>query len=316
MPPYDFWTSEGQFVERSVTRKQWGETFAWIRNYLGDDAPQISEAGHDRLIGWLDGAQANILRVDDQGEGFVWKIRCAGAERIPWIDAAYHDRFVLHGAGYEDRYAAGLDLATHGIYSDDYMATEVLAGHPAMVAAPFSRDVARKYWLLHDIMRALALRRINAVEFAGGDIHRQHVTWDNGAEVWVNRGASNWRVGERTLPQYGFYASSPMSGGKVEASIERQSAATVEWSRSPDSYYFNDRQGAAYRLTREGGLWRVVAAPASSPFVARVPWTGPAPKKATAIDEQGAEMHQVAVRLGGATLMLPFDSKTFAFVLK
>jgi len=55
-PPYDFWTQDGRFVGRSVTRQVWGETFAWIRNYLGDKAPQISEAGHDRLIGWLDGA--------------------------------------------------------------------------------------------------------------------------------------------------------------------------------------------------------------------------------------------------------------------
>jgi hypothetical protein len=315
-PPYDFWTADGQFVDRNVTRKVWGETFAWIRDYLGDNAPQISEAGHDRLIGWLDGAQANILRVDAQGNGFVWKIRCADAERIPWIDAAYHDRFVLHGAGYEDRYAAGLDLAIHGIYSDDYMATEMLTGHPAMVEAPFSRDVVRKYWLSHDMMRALALRRIESVEFAGGDIHRQHVTWDNGAEVWVNRGASDWKVGERTLPQFGFYARAPMSGGPIETAIERRSAGIVEWSSSPDSYYYNDRQGAAYRLTREVATWRVVAAPESAAFTARIPWTGPAPTQATAIDEQGRELRQVAVRPEGAILMLAYDSKTFAYVLK
>jgi len=99
------------------------------------------------------------------------------------------------------------------------MATEMLTGYPAMVAAPFSRDVVRKYWLLHDMMRALALRRVANVEFAGNDIHRQHVTWDDGAEVWANRGASEWRVGGRTLPQYGFYARAPISGGTVETAI-------------------------------------------------------------------------------------------------
>ncbi|MGD0580264.1 MAG: DUF5696 domain-containing protein, partial [Bryobacteraceae bacterium] len=28
--PYDYWTSDGQFVDRTVTRRSWGETFAWI----------------------------------------------------------------------------------------------------------------------------------------------------------------------------------------------------------------------------------------------------------------------------------------------
>jgi hypothetical protein len=315
-PPYDFWTADGQFVERSVTRKVWGETFAWIRDYLGDNAPQISEAGHDRLIGWLDGAQANILRVDAQGSGFVWKIHCADAERIPWIDAAYHDRFVLHGAGYEDRYAAGLDLAAHGMYSDDYLATEMLTGHPGMVESPFSRDVVRKYWLLHDVMRALALRRIESVEFVDGDIHRQHVTWDNGAEVWVNRGASDWLMGGHTLPAFGFFARAPLPEGRVETTIERQTTGTVEWSRSPGSYYYNPRDGAAYRLTREGETWRVVAAPESAAFTARIPWAGPAPTEATAIDESGAELRRVPIRREGGALILAFDSKTFAYVLK
>ena len=148
--PYDYWTSDGQFIDRTVTRRSWGETFAWIRDYLGNNAPTISEAGHDQLIGWLDGAQAQHLRIDpDTSRGFTLHVKAADAERIPWLDAAYHDRFILHGAGYPDRYAGELDPATHGIYSDDYIATEVLTGHPAMVANPFNRNVVRKYWLLH-----------------------------------------------------------------------------------------------------------------------------------------------------------------------
>ena len=41
----------------------------------------------------------------------------------PWFDAAHHDRFILHGAGYQSRYAAGLEPSLHGIYSDDYITT-------------------------------------------------------------------------------------------------------------------------------------------------------------------------------------------------
>ena len=60
---YESWTHEGMFQDRLLHRKIWGESFAWIREYLGDNAPQISESGHDQLIGYLDGAQTNHLRV-------------------------------------------------------------------------------------------------------------------------------------------------------------------------------------------------------------------------------------------------------------
>ena len=239
--PYDYWTSDGRFVDRAATQRVWGGAFAWIRDFLGGDAPQISEAGHDKLIGWLDGAQAQQLRVDPQGKEFTWKIQCADSERIPWMDAAWHDKFILHGAGYEGRYQGGLDRKDHGAYSDDYLSTEVLSGRPAMVPQALNRDVVRVYWLLNDAMRALALDRIASVEFAGNDIHRQHVKWESGADVWVNRGAGAWTVEGLTLPRYGFY----LRAGKVEAAIELSGGRRVEWSRSPGRRYENDRLTAA-----------------------------------------------------------------------
>jgi hypothetical protein len=166
--PYPYWTREGEFFDELFTRQVWGDAFAWIRTELGGDAPQISESGHDQLIGYLDGAQTNHLRVDATPPAptwSVWNVRCRDAERVPWFDAAHHDRFVLHGAGYGNRYAGGLDARLHGILSDDYVTTEVLTGHPAMVPTCFSRDVVRKYWLLHDAGRALALARLRRVEF-------------------------------------------------------------------------------------------------------------------------------------------------------
>jgi hypothetical protein len=239
--PYDYWTSDGRFVDRGETERVWGGVFAWIRDFLGGDAPQISEAGHDKLIGWLDGAQAQQLRVDPEGKEFTWKIACAASERIPWIDVAWHDKFILHGAGYEGRYLGGLDRAGHGAYSDDYLSTEVLSGRPAMVPQAFNRDVVRVYWLLNDAMRALALDRMAGVEFAGGDIHRQHVKWESGADAWVNRGAEAWTVEGHALPRYGFY----VRAGKVEAAVELSGGRRVEWSRSPGRRYENDRLTAA-----------------------------------------------------------------------
>lgn len=248
--PYDYWTADGKFFDRIYTRNTWGELFAWIRDLLGQNAPQISESGHDQLIGWLDGAQTNHLRVGKPGSRggsdswSVWDVPHGDAERIPWFDAAHHDRFILHGAGYSGRYQAGLDPRLHGIYSDDYIATEVLTGHPAMVSESFGRDVVRKYWLLHDLMRALALRTIEGVEFVGGDLHRQHVRWSGGAEVWVNRGTSDWNVGKTVLPPFGFLAGIPNGNGEklVAVTIQRRGGTIVEMARSSKCFYVNGRQ--------------------------------------------------------------------------
>ena len=61
---------------------------------------------------------------------------------------------------------------------------------------------------------------------------------------------------------------------------------------------------------------RVVAAPDSAAFTARVPWAGPAPTQATAIDESGAKLHQVPIRREGATLIVAFDRNTFVYELR
>ncbi len=319
--PYDYWTSDGQFIDRTVTRRSWGETFAWIRDYLGNNAPQISEAGHDQLIGWLDGAQAQHLRIDpDPLHGFTLHIKAAGAERIPWLDAAYHDRFILHGAGYPDRYAGGLDAATHGIYSDDYISTEVLTGHPAMVASPFGRDVVRKYWLLHDLMRALAGQRIESVEFVNADIHHQHVRWDNGGEAWVNRSTADWRTGDRVLPPYGFYAHVPGEENGITAAIERRDGVIVESSARPGGQYLNERgAGVAYRFTRDGKARVLTPLPESEAGLIRFSkrLSMPAPVgQAQALDSNGHVLKSVPIVTEGGEPAIHHERGVFAYRLE
>ena len=236
---YDYWTSTGEFVDRSYTNRVWGETFNHIRETFRENArangvlhgaPQISESGHDGLIGILDGAQANHLRVEhpEKARGWsIWNIPHDDAERTPWLDAAYHDRFILHGAGYPGRYEGGLSPAEHGIYTDDYICTEVLCGHPSMVPAAFGRDVVRKYWLTAPLARRLAGATITSIEYVDGNIHHQCVTWTTSGKdpqnqgpitVWVNRGEADWDIGtfpnahHFVLPPYGFVAKEAKLG--------------------------------------------------------------------------------------------------------
>ncbi len=254
--PYDAWTWDGKYQPATHTRDAWGKAFTTIRDTL-DGAPTISEGGHDQLIGSLDGSQCNHLRVDPNppkggDSGFVWRIKCADAERVPWFDAAYHDRFSAHGAGYDPRYRAGLDPRLHGIYSDDYICTEVMDGHPPMTSEATGWDVLRKGYLFAGMNGEDARRgRVKRVEFADGDLHRQHVAWtgNGGYDTWVNRGEQDWTISvngrDIVLPQYGFLSTH--GKGVPLAGITRNDGVIVEWSESGgDAYeeygrYYNAR---------------------------------------------------------------------------
>ncbi len=235
---FDYYDKQGQFHSMLETRRCWGEAFAWIRDYLGDDAPMTSEAGHDQLVGYLDGADCQHLQLSDESRDFCIRLACQDWQRVPWYDAVLHDRFSLHGVGYSGRYQGGRSRAEHGIESDDYISAEILTGHALMIDNPgFGRGAIRKYWLAQDFVRSIATDTIANVEFVEGDIHRQIIDWNSGARVYVNRGRDDWNVAGKVLPPYGYYAKS----GQIESSIERIAGAAVEQSRGPSKWYFSAR---------------------------------------------------------------------------
>lgn len=239
---FDYYDRQGRFHPRQETRKAWGGDFQLIRETFGGTAPTTSEAGSDHLVGWLDGADCQFLQISKEGERFVPQRPCDDWQRVPWFDAVLHSRFSLHGVGYSNRYQGPLPRDLHGINSDDYISAEMLTGHALMVdASSLVRDAVRKYWLAQDVIWSLRQDDIASVAFADDSLHRQTVRWKSGAVIHVNRGESDWEVGGRTLPPYGFVAKS----GDSEASIERIDGQVVEQSRSPGKAYFNGRNFVA-----------------------------------------------------------------------
>lgn len=245
-PCVDWWDWDGNFHSGLETRRLWGETFAWIRDFL-EDAPTTSEAGHDQLIGYLDGADCQWLHLSPQPDRFEIRMHCEDWQRVPWYDAVNHARFVLMGAGYSGRYQAGRDRVLHGINSDDYMGIELLAGHSLMAdSGSWGWSAVRKYYLLQDVARRLALRNIVSSEFVGGDIHRQRVIWDEGTVVHVNRGREDWTVDGRVLPPYGFLATN----GDWYAAVERRRDAYAESSRGESGWFCDARTHSLHNRRR------------------------------------------------------------------
>jgi len=237
--PFDYYDPAGEYHSRLETRQQWGETFAWIGAFL--DGVTTSEAGHDQLIGYLDGADAQWLRINsDQNrpsKPYTFYLPCEDWERVPWFDAVNHHRFVLYGAGYPYRYDP-LGRGGLGVHTDDYISSEILAGHSLMVDyLSWELPAVRKYWLAQPVARNLALQTMTRWEMYQGDPGRQIVEWSNGTTVYVNRSGEDWPIAGHVLPQYGFL----VVGDGLQATVERIDGLVVESTIMPEYWYANAR---------------------------------------------------------------------------
>lgn len=229
MAPVDFRDRAGRFYPKTVCAERWGAAFDRIREVLGDNAPMISEAGHDALIGHLEAAQADHMGWTPGQWHFAWGLEAGDAERVPWHDMASHGAFVLLAGGLGPRYSGEQqDQTLHGYASDDYLSMTVLGGRNPMCDGPFSRRAVMTYWLLHDVCAELARREMLSHEFADDDIHRQIVQFAGDAQVIANRGRTDWQVSGQTLPAYGFVAKA----GQATAMVTRRDGVIAGFAQN------------------------------------------------------------------------------------
>jgi hypothetical protein len=232
----DYYDQAGRFYTKQQCADAWGKAFDRIREILGNDAPTISESGHDGLIGHLDAGEADGLA------GNTWTPNASDYERVPWHDMASHGVFTLFAGGIGERYDSD---PSHGYGTDDYLCTTVLGGRNPMCDGPCNRGTVATYYLLHDVCDRLGRASLEADEFVGDDIHRQHTTFGDrpsvgrwgGGQVWANRGATPWRVEGITLPQYGFVARA----GDRSAEIVLRDGIAARMATSPGMLFVDAR---------------------------------------------------------------------------
>ncbi len=259
IPPVDYFDREGNFHSRIESQYCWAKAFDTIRDRLSKANPNfpsattISEAGMDSLIGHLDGADCQFMYISPEQGEFRIPVKCKEWSRVPWFDAVHHTKFSQHGVGYSNRYEAQRGRAVHGIESDDYITSEILTGHALMVdLGSWRRGAIRKYWLAQDLIRNLADKNIEKVEFAEGNVQRQMIRWNDGTFIYVNLGETDWSIQhtEVTLPQYGFWAICPISKNNFSiTAIARINGRICEQSSSFDK----DGKSIAYVNARQKG---------------------------------------------------------------
>ena len=321
--PFDYYDRAGHFYSRLRTAKEWADAFDICRSILGPDAPMISEAGHDALMGSVDAAQADHFTPARLFGSF------SDAERTPWHDMATHGKMVLFAGGLGWRYSArdwnDRGDSRHGYGSDDYLSNTVMGGRNPMCDGPFSRRTFMTYWLLHDVCQALARAPFEAHEF-GDTVHQQHTTFGGGCEVWVNRqGDSTWHARERRspdrhnedagqetgapgnprqplqcvmnpmhLPEYGFYVKTP----EATAGIVLLDGRRAAFAKSHGAFFVDARpdQNQAGKLDFGGivtdGAFRLVQDSETEWRLIPLPGS-PAFTATLALDALGAGQHQV-----------------------
>ena len=231
-PPYDYYERDGTYHTRAFTAQKWGEGFDRVRARWGSkDAPMISEAGADNLVGHVDAGESDHFAAE------VWmpRDRFGDSERVPWHDAVTHGKMVLFAGGLGPRYSDGKE--GHGYGSDDYLSNTVIGGRNPLAPGEFSRTTVRTHWLLHDVSKVLARAQFESFEFGDDGIHRLHSRFSGGAEVYSNRGGTPWSVAGATLPQYGFLAKA----GKSTAAVVEIGGRRAAYARSPGRIFVDAR---------------------------------------------------------------------------
>jgi len=119
------------------------------------------------------------------------------------------------------------------------------------------RETVRKYWLMQNLARSLALDEIVDCEFVDGDVHRQKISWKSGVVVYVNRGVDDWALDfgdapslpfkDVVLPRFGLVSVDEKA--RAFGGIVRIDGQVVELRVDGENFFVNGRAKIAHPAT-------------------------------------------------------------------
>ncbi len=243
--PFDYLDREGHFHSKNETSASWAKGFQVYREgFRNPRAVCVSEAGQDHLIGVADAGESDHFVP----ERWARPSEYADAERTPWHDIVSHGSYVLFAGGLGGRYMErawqkGGDAELNGYASDDYLSNCIIGGRNPMCDGPFSRNAVKTYWMQHDACAELGRSEFLDLVYDGENLHRQHATFSNGGEVWINRATNAvWQVPGLgvTLPSFGYYAET----ATTTSGILEKDGVRYAFAKSPKAFFVDARTPA------------------------------------------------------------------------
>lgn len=221
-----------------------GELFQYMRDTHG--GPLFGEGANQFYwAGQADGVEAQVA---------------GGESHTPLLDLdllKMHPQMVNHGMGYYERWFNGGYDARWGFnvatmeHVDKYRAQELAYGHAGFVGSAVTDDVqwvAQEHHMVHPVQALYGTAKPTSISYevegqlvptsialAVGDTSRQCIKYDSGLTLWVNWREEPWRVGQTTLPQWGFLAEGPQT--KVWTAL--QEGKLADYAECPE-YVFAD----------------------------------------------------------------------------
>ena len=240
--PFDYLDRQGHFHSKNETSASWAKGFQMYRE--GFRNPQtvcVSEAGQDHLVGVADAGESDHFMPERWASPKAY----GSAERTPWHDIVTHGKYVLFAGGLGGRYAErawqqGGDTVLNGYASDDYLSNCIIGGRNPMCDGPFSRNTVKTYWLQHDACAELGRAEFLDLVYDGRNVHRQHATFSDGGEVWINRETNQvWQVPGLgvTLPSFGYYAKTKTT----TSGILQKNGVRYAFAKSPTAFFVDAR---------------------------------------------------------------------------